>query len=193
MKLTFIRHGKTQGNIEHRYVGRTDESLCEEGRKAAESKQEYYGLFERADAVFVSPMRRCVETMQMFYNKNSAVPVYEIEDFREYDFGEYEMKNHEELMEYDSYRKWLESNGEYDMPAGEGLACFKKRVVAAFDKSIEICEKNGFENVIYVVHGGTIMSIFEKYDDKELQYYDYMIKNLDCYKAEWQSGKLRRV
>ena len=31
MKLTFIRHGKTQGNLESRYVGRTDQPLCAEG------------------------------------------------------------------------------------------------------------------------------------------------------------------
>lgn len=31
MKITLVRHGKTQSNREHRYLGRTDEPLCEEG------------------------------------------------------------------------------------------------------------------------------------------------------------------
>ena len=31
LKVTFIRHGKTFGNLQHRYVGRTDEELCDEG------------------------------------------------------------------------------------------------------------------------------------------------------------------
>ena len=31
MKLIFIRHGKTAGNLERRYIGRTDEPLCDEG------------------------------------------------------------------------------------------------------------------------------------------------------------------
>lgn len=56
------------------------------------------------------------------------VNMIQIEDFREYDFGEFEGKNHEELMEFESYRKWLENNGSYDLPAGEGMENFRKRV-----------------------------------------------------------------
>ena len=33
-KILLIRHGKTQGNLERRYIGRTDEPLCEAGRAA---------------------------------------------------------------------------------------------------------------------------------------------------------------
>ncbi|MDR4022422.1 MAG: phosphoglycerate mutase family protein, partial [Eubacteriales bacterium] len=31
MKIILIRHGKTAGNIKGRYIGKTDEPLCEEG------------------------------------------------------------------------------------------------------------------------------------------------------------------
>ncbi len=31
MKITLVRHGKTQSNQEHRYLGWTDELLCREG------------------------------------------------------------------------------------------------------------------------------------------------------------------
>ena len=35
MKWILIRHGKTLGNLEGRYIGcRTDECLCEEGQAA---------------------------------------------------------------------------------------------------------------------------------------------------------------
>ena len=33
MELYFIRHGKTKGNIEKRYIGSTDENLCKEGKE----------------------------------------------------------------------------------------------------------------------------------------------------------------
>lgn len=193
MKLIFIRHGKTNGNAQHRYVGRTDEDLCDEGRELAKEKTEYYKYFEEADAVFVSPMKRCIQTMQIYYNNDLAIPVHCIDKFREYDFGEYEMKNHEELMKVESYRKWLECNGEYDMPCGEGVDKFKKRVIDAFEESIKICRENKYENVIYVVHGGVIMSIFEKYDEKQMSYYDYKINNLECYVTEYNFDKIRRM
>lgn len=31
MKIILVRHGKTQSNQEHRYLGWTDELLCREG------------------------------------------------------------------------------------------------------------------------------------------------------------------
>ena len=45
-----IRHGRTAGNLERRYIGSTDEPLCPEGR------QEISGLrAPEADRVFASP------------------------------------------------------------------------------------------------------------------------------------------
>ena len=32
--LYLIRHGKTKGNLEGRYIGTTDEPLCEEGKQS---------------------------------------------------------------------------------------------------------------------------------------------------------------
>lgn len=39
MRMTFIRHGKTAGNMEHRYVGRTNQELCDEGIAWSETKK----------------------------------------------------------------------------------------------------------------------------------------------------------
>ena len=36
IELTLIRHGQTKGNLEHRYIGTTDEALCGEGRATLE-------------------------------------------------------------------------------------------------------------------------------------------------------------
>ena len=63
MKWVLIRHGQTQGNLEKRYIGcRTDEPLCEAGRLALREKK-----YPAVSRVFVSPMRRCVETAQAVY------------------------------------------------------------------------------------------------------------------------------
>ena len=34
-EIILIRHGATAGNLERRYIGRTDEPLCEQGRLQA--------------------------------------------------------------------------------------------------------------------------------------------------------------
>ena len=73
MEIIFIRHGATAGNLERRYIGRTDEPLCPLG---VEQIEKLKGLFE-PDYLFVSPMLRtrlpvycCVS-----YFSSSAQPV----------------------------------------------------------------------------------------------------------------------
>ncbi len=193
MRMTFIRHGKTAGNMEHRYVGRTNQELCDEGIAGVRQKKYDYKNLADADVVFVSPMKRCIQTAEILFEDirriGKPVNMIKIEDFREYDFGEFEGKNHEELMEFESYRKWLEDNGSYDLPAGEGMENFRKRVINAFDYTVNLCHENSYENVVYVAHGGTIMTIFEKYDSEKCSYYDYMCKNAEGYIA-WFDGKI---
>ena len=79
MKWLLIRHGQTQGNREHRYIGcRTDEPLCPEGIAALQGKS-----YPPAAKVYVSPLRRCLETAALLY---PDVPTEVVEDFRECDF-----------------------------------------------------------------------------------------------------------
>lgn len=198
MEMTFIRHGKTAGNLEHRYVGRTDERLAPEGIAHIESKIKDYMYLKDIDVVFVSPMRRCQETADILFtniigdNYKEIVDVITVGNFREYDFGVFEEKNHEELMEMQSYRDWLDSNGSMKMPAGEGLDNFSRRVVAAFEETLKICRERNYKKAAYVVHGGTIMSIFEKYDSEKKSYYDYRCKNAEGYIAEYDGIELIR-
>ena len=135
-------------------------------------------------------MKRCVQTAQIIFGETAQFNI--VEDLREYDFGEYEMKNHDELMSFDSYVNWLAGGGKYEMPAGEGMDSFKERIIKAFDLTIKKSCEAGLENIVYVVHGGTIMSIFEKYDSEKKSYYDYMIKNSECYNAIWDGKNLYR-
>ena len=86
MKWILIRHGQTQGNMEHRYIGcRTDESLCEQGASALQARK-----YPPVKKVYASPMKRCLETAAILY---PDVPVEIIENFRECDFGDWENKN----------------------------------------------------------------------------------------------------
>ena len=62
LKLWLIRHGMTEGNRHQRYIGVTDESLCEEGRNLLSNV-----TYPRAQALFVSPLRRCRETARILF------------------------------------------------------------------------------------------------------------------------------
>ena len=111
IRLYLIRHGQTEGNKKKRYIGVTDEPLCEEG-KSFLREMKYPAL----QAVYVSPMRRCAETAEILFPDR---PVHVIEELAECDFGDFENKNYEELTGNPDYQVWIESGGTLPFPGGD--------------------------------------------------------------------------
>ena len=89
IKIAMIRHGKTYGNTLGRYIGVTDEPLCEEGKKELEQR-----TMDTVELLFVSPLKRCLETADILYPYAKQV---KIPEFAECNFGEFENKNYQEL------------------------------------------------------------------------------------------------
>lgn len=180
-KIIFIRHGKTQGNAERRYIGATDESLCPEGISQLKNN-----TYPEAGRIIASPMKRCVETAKIIYPGKNIETEY---DMRECDFGIFEGKNYEELQGNIEYQRWIDSGGNIDFPGGESINAFKYRCTDAFER----ITSNNVENLSFVVHGGTIMAIMEKYDAKHKNYYDYQVKNGSGFICDYSDGKLINV
>ena len=65
-RIHLIRHGMTQGNMEGRYIGRTDIPLCERGRSELRALKEQFE-YPQVDMVVSSPLQRCTETAQILY------------------------------------------------------------------------------------------------------------------------------
>lgn len=177
MRVIFIRHSLTKGNEEKRYIGKTDEPLCEKGIEFLKDK-----VYPICEKVYVSPMKRCRQTAEIIYNKQEF---YEVEDFRECDFGIFENKNYLELNGNEDYQKWIDSNGELPFPQGESKKDFSIRCVNAFEKIIKDCKKDKISSVAFVVHGGTIMSILDRYSEPHKDYYSWQIKNAEYYECEF--------
>lgn len=196
MYIRLIRHGQTPGNRKRKFIGcRTDESLAEEGRRALQKEAPL-----RADYWVISPMKRCLETAEIlnggyFPAEGTFETAY---DLRECDFGDFEYKSNDELTGNPAYQCWIDSGGLLPFPGGESRDSCACRCCASFEK---ICrrllerekekdkekEKTGTFTVNFVVHGGTVMSIAEKYgrkpDGYPYAYYDAYLKN-----GEWLYG-----
>lgn len=192
MRIVFIRHAMTQGNLVKRYIGVTDEDLCEQGIKKLNDMVNAC-KYPDCDKVFVSPMIRCRRTADIIYpNKR---PEY-VEDFRECNFGRFEGKNYTELNEDKDYQRWIDSNGKMPFPEGENIDEFKERCVRGFIQIISDIAKNECENVngiALVIHGGTIMSIMENFEEGHRNYYDYQIGNGEGYVTEFDGEKLKII
>lgn len=148
MRILLLRHGITEANEKHLYCGSTDLPLSPAGR-AALRRQEMPAPGTR---FITSGMRRCNETLQALFG---TVP-YEIEpDFREIDFGDFEMKSYEMLKDDPAYQTWLTGDNEKNVPPnGESGEHMTRRALAAFAR----VQKAGRDAVI-VTHGGVIAAI----------------------------------
>ena len=202
MELIFIRHGKTQGNIDGRYVGRTDESILPESRDEILSRK-MKNEYPPADIVFTSPMLRCIETAQIIYPGQKLI---EISDFRECDFGEFEMQSYEELNGRADYQAWIDSGGKEPFPGGESMETVRRRSMRGFYRAMELSFSGPdramelslsdpdptmelfladsdplmepVNSAAFVVHGGTIMSILSAICGGD--FYDYQTGNGEC-------------
>ena len=190
MKIYLIRHSMTEGNLKKRYIGRTDEDLCQEGIELLKEKMgEHAGNqgktcgYPPVQAVFVSPMRRCIQTAEMIYPGQKYTIV---ELLKECDFGLFENRNYLELSDCPEYQEWIDSGGMLPFPEGESREVFIRRTLKGFREVLDQCRNQKLESAALVVHGGTIMSIMEQYACLENgwpsgSYYDYQVGNGEGY------------
>lgn len=190
LRLWLIRHGKTEGNKLARYIGRTDEPLCQEGIDFLK-KLDYPGMHD----IYISPLKRCLQTAEILF---PGEPVHIIEELAECDFGEFENKNYRELTGNQRYQEWIDSNGLLPFPGGESREECKSRNLRGFDKVVTGCIRRNVTEVALVIHGGTIMNIMEEYADIQKTFYEWHVKNGGSYEVKlderrWQSGRKQLI
>lgn len=169
VEIVWIRHGKTEGNKEKRYIGRTDQPLSEEGIAGI---KENLGRYPSVEKVYASPMKRTRQTAELIYPGQAPELV---DGLREMDMGVFEGKNHAELKNRPSYILWVATRGKISIPGGESMKDFGKRTMDAFTQVLGDMQAEGIKRSAVVAHGGTIMSIVSQLADDD--YYKYMVNN----------------
>lgn len=181
MNLSLIRHGKTPGNLRGAFVGSIDQPIAPEGRK----ELEYFvksGIYPPVEAVFASPMLRCLQTAEVIYAGHTAVPV---NDLKERCFGEFENLTHAEIIKRPGYEQWGMDALSMDFPGGECPDLFHQRCHAALKDVLDQCKQKGIRDAAVVVHGGVIMAILSVYGSPKRGYHDWMRRNGQGFLMQW--------
>lgn len=173
MDVALIRHGKTQGNVERRYIGSTDEPLCAAG-KAELLHRKAAGLYPGVQHGYVSPLLRCGETRTLLYPDLAATV---LDGLREQAFGAFENRSYEELQFLPAYRQWLETAGESAIPGGEGGEAFRKRCQEAFCACVQDGLSRGCAAVSVITHGGVIMAMLSEYARPSRPFHGWQAQN----------------
>ena len=154
-----FRHGLTKGNINAQYIGHTDYPLTTDSiqsLKKIKAKHHY----PKVDAVFVSPLKRAMQSADIMFEKNNKIV---IDGFIEYNFGEFEELTAQDLKDNEDFKIWLRGDINAAPPHGESNAQFVQRVCASFEKVINGCIKAGVQNIAIVAHAGVLMTILSCY------------------------------
>ena len=170
LMLALIRHGKTEANEKHLYCGKSNIPLSENGIKELNDIKNSI-KYPEYNKFFSSGAKRANETLEILYPKKAYD---EINEFWEYDFGDFEMKSYDMLKENKEYINWItDKDRQVSCPNGESKIQYRERIKEAFNKFIEKCYKEGIGTVVLVCHGGTIGTILEIFYDCSKSFYEH--------------------
>lgn len=161
-RIYLIRHGMTAANLEARYVGVTDYPLCDEGMAGLLELQQNYD-YPNVQAVYSSPMTRCVQTAKVLYRDLTPIVVPQL---REYDFGCFEGMTLQELKDDPRFRGFIggrlsffeEEWGDSETKM-ENIEEFNARIIKGLDNVIRDMMKQKISDAAVVTHGGVIMQL----------------------------------
>ena len=178
---TVFRHGLTTENERSQYIGWTNSSLSEQGRRETKvTAQKLSGW--QPDRIISSDLLRCKQTSELLF------PHQEIETlkaFREMNFGKFEEKTYEELKEQADYQQWLNDIFQVKPPNGESFHDFSTRVKKGMiEITHSLREKD--QDIVFVVHGGVVRLLLSIYVDSDQSFFDWQIPNSQGYKLCWK-------
>ena len=205
-RIVLIRHGMTQGNKEHRYVGTTDEELLPESVEQLRSMREFWqeqvlskdraGIQCDESTLVSDPTVNLCEESVKIVGDNLTVYVspylrakqtadilfpgakqVEIAEFAECRFGAFEYKNYAELNGNPDYQRFIDSGGTSAFPGGESRAEFTERVMRGFEKLLADVEESQSYTIVVVAHGGTIMALMDQLSEPHKDYFDWQVKS----------------
>lgn len=183
MDVFLIRHGQTAGNQEGRYIGRSDEGLSPQGIR----QLRYFPGISSPALVYVSALKRTGESAKILFPQALQAPC---PDLGEMDFGLFEGRNASEMEKDPLYRAWVAGGCLSACPGGEGRAAFQDRVCRRFLALVKAAENLGKQQAVFVIHGGSIMAILERFSQTKRDFYDWHRANGQGWRAVWDGAQL---
>ncbi|MGJ7919215.1 histidine phosphatase family protein [Neobacillus sp. LXY-4] len=172
MRIVFVRHGETNENAAHCYLGHSDPPLNDHGGKQIiDSSLQLLqdDTNEKFTSIYCSDLRRAQETAQIIGDFLNLIPVPTF-SLRELNFGDWEGLTYEEILGQNpvELNAWITDPYTVAPPKGETLAILGARFDKWFNQVLDQIDTN--ERIIIVSHGGPIRWFCSKWllgDEKQ--------------------------
>lgn len=146
-RVSLVRHGQTEWNLQRRIQGASDIPLNQTGRSQAEDAGRALAL-RTWDAIYASPLSRAMETASIIATAMGLPEPLPLPELVERSYGEAEGMTGEEILEH--------------FPEGALIPGQESRsdvVTRALPALVQLAEDNPRRRLIVVSHGGVIGSI----------------------------------
>ena len=156
MKIIFIRHGETTGDVENRYGGDYDDHLSAKGQEQSKNLAQALSG-KKIEIVFSSPFWRAKETAQVIAEQLNCEITIE-NDLRERNqYGILTGMNKGEAK--DKYPEQVEKLKDRlnTIEGAESYAAFSQRVATTFNRLVNHPE---YQTIAIVSHGGPFRVLF---------------------------------
>ena len=159
MKLYLIRHGESQANANHFFVGHTDVDLTEKGYKQAKETAKYLKDIP-VDKIYASDLIRAYHTAEETA-KLKNMPIEKNTGLRELYCGKLECLPRDELIEKhpEFMEVWCNDIKNTKCESGESVKDLYQRIV----KTITEIAKNNPDKTVFIFSHATAIRCFIAY------------------------------
>ena len=170
-EIWLVRHGETPWNVESRVQGWEDIGLNENGIEQAQSLARHIKRLSdegsRLNAIYSSDLKRAHHTASIVA-ESLGLPLFVEPGVRERHFGVLQGLIYSEMEQHqpEAYRIWRSRDPDLEMPQGESLGFFHRRVVDALNG---LAAKHPGERIMVVSHGGAMDIIWRHASQVSLQ------------------------
>lgn len=187
MKITticLVRHGETDWNALGKLQGRTDIQLNKTGIIQAEECSEFLKS-SQWDVIITSPLKRAKQTAEII-NENLNVPLIEMKDFLERDYGDAEGMVLEER---------ISAFPDKSYPNQEDRLTLNNRIMTGIQ---EINQKYEENKILLIAHGAVINAILTvlsngKIGSGKTKLLNACISNIYFHQDRWQIKDFNQI
>jgi probable phosphoglycerate mutase len=157
-EIWIVRHGETPWNVERRVQGWEDIELNENGQQQAVALGQHLAKLKQQgkilDAIYSSDLKRAHQTASIVGQAIGMTPT-PLVGVRERHFGILQGLIFSTMAEHQpqAAAAWKSRDPDAEIPGGETLGTFHRRVVQAID---EVAHKHNGKRVMVVSHGGAL-------------------------------------
>lgn len=176
--VLLIRHGHVEGIDQPSFRGRQHLALSTAGTRQVDQTAGLLARRYRLEAVFSSPLTRCITTAATIGRANGLAPQPE-EDLIDIDYGEWQGRSHTDVLAQDGERAraWFADPANAAIPGGERLSAMSQRAVEAFNR---IVGRHGGGTVAIVGHDTVNRAILLHALGLDLEHYPRLRQEPAC-------------